>query len=528
VPDAKPVEVLWRNEEESWASFARRIRDTKGDVIVILSSADNAVLLQEEERQHFIEDLAKVRYRVRLATKEPAVISEARRAGLRVFDQTRKLRKALTAHPKAAEALRFFSPSLWRQQWRSKLQSAGLLSVPKMRIWILVGLSVALFGFVVLKLLPSADVHVWPRADIVSQTMNITLVATGSQLPQGGRVRSLPLEKIRVTVRKAITFEDISPEFTGTNAAVKMTIYNTAHEQYSFRKGTRLTNQAGMVFRLQDSVVVPASGKTTANAKADDLDLYDEVIGKRGNVPAGLQWEFPGLSPEERKLVYAKNLVAATGGATNYRTVLQQRDIDTAEKRLRQELLVNAKQQVEEQRQLMNATGERQIELLAKDDVISATYSGFVLPTAFLGQPVVSVPVEGSLTYVMPAYDLKLIQATYSDDLLAHTGVGKQLLSETVHVDPSRIIIIEYDDNFGWIKVTADILGTEQYELDPLSPDGARFGKRVRESIAGLSVHDAVRILRNFPEVDKVEIKTWPPWNTLLPAISSNIRITPQ
>lgn len=528
MPDAKPVAVAWRNEEESWSSFARRIRDTKGDLIVILSSADNAVLLQEEERKQFVEDIAKVRYRVKLATKEPAVIAEARRAGLRVFDKTRKLRKALTGNPKMAEALRFFSPSLWRQQWRSKLQSAGLLSVPKMRIWILVGLSVGLFGFVVFRLLPSADVRVWARADLVSQTMNITLVASGSGIKPPAHVRTLPLVKIRVTVRKSITFEDISPEFTGTDASVTMTVYNSSREQYSFRKGTRLTNQAGMVFRIQDAIFVPANDKVTVKAVADHLDLYDEVIGKRGNVPAGLQWEFPGLSPDERKLVYAKNLVAATGGATNYRTVLQKRDLETAEKRLRQELLVSAKQLVEEERQLMSATGEKKIELLAKDDVIAMTYTGFVLPTQFLGQPVLSVPVEGGLTYTMPAYDVNLVHETFSKELQAHTGEGKQLLPESIHVDPSRIIIIEYDDNFAWIKITADILGTEQYELDPLSPVGSRFGKKLRESIVGLSVHDAVRILRNFPEIDKVDIRLWPPWNGYLPAIPSNISISPQ
>ncbi|NOS67589.1 MAG: hypothetical protein HOO67_04470, partial [Candidatus Peribacteraceae bacterium] len=79
-----------------------------------------------------------------------------------------------------------------------------------------------------------------------------------------------------------------------------------------------------------------------------------------------------------------------------------------------------------------------------------------------------------------------------------------------------------------WIKITADVVGTEQFVLDPLSQVGAKFGKKVREAIAGLSVHDAQRILRNFPEVDRVEIRLWPPWAGVLPSIPSNIRITPQ
>lgn len=523
------ITVLWRTEEESWNAFVRRIRDAKGEIIVVLSSPDNAALLDENERGPFLEECAKIRYRLRFASKEPEVIRHARRLSIRVIDRTRALRRALQGHERSAEALRHFSPSLWRQQWRSRLQTIGLLSVPKVRIWILILLSVALFAFVLLRLLPSADVRLWPRSDVISQTMNITLVASGAVLPPSGNVRTLPLEHIRVHVKKSITFDDISPEFTGTNATVEMTVFNVSKEPYSLRKGTRLLNQAGMVFRLQDVAIVEPGGKVSVPAKADDVDLYGKIIGARGNVPADLQWEFPGLAPADRKLVYAKNLTAATGGTTSSRTVLQQKDIDIGKKRLVQDLLVTAKQLVEEERQLRSAADSRkQLELLSKDDVISIVYTGFVLPKEFLGQPVLSVPIEGELIYTVPAYDLELIRSTYSKDLHAHTGDGKQLIADTVHVDPQKIIIIEFDDNLRWIKVTVDITGTEQFVLDPLMPMGARFGRKVRDAIAGLSVRDAQRILRNFPEVDRVDIRLWPPWAGTIPTIPSNINISPQ
>jgi hypothetical protein len=72
------------------------------------------------------------------------------------------------------------------------------------------------------------------------------------------------------------------------------------------------------------------------------------------------------------------------------------------------------------------------------------------------------------------------------------------------------------------------VIGTEQFVLDPLTPVGSQFGSKVREAIAGLSVHDAQRILRNFPEVERVEISIWPPWSGTLPTIPSNITISPQ
>lgn len=520
--------LLWRADDESWSAFCRRVREASGEILLVLSSTDNAILLQEEERSAFVQECASIRYRLRLASKEPLVIRAAQREGIRVLDRTRKLRAVLAGHARSAEALRHFSPSLWRQQWRSRLQTAGLLSVPKIRIWILLLLSGGLFSFVIFRLLPSADIRVWPREDIVTQTMNILLVSSGSTLPALSSVRTLPLTPITVRVRKSITFDDISPEFIGTDAETIMTIVNTSKEAYSFRTGTRLLNQAGMIFRLQEPVIVAAGERVAAAVTADHFDLYENVIGARGNVPAGLQWEIPGLSVPERKLVYGINEKPASGGTTAYRTVLQQGDLRNARKRLEQELLLTAKQLIEEQRQVLNLDGGRQIELLAKDDIILATYTGFILPVQFLGQAVLSVPIEGELHYTIPGYDLRHVQRTYSRELQAHTGDGKRLLPETVGIDPQKVIVIEFADDITWIKITVDIVGTEQFVLDPLTPSGATFGRKVREAIAGLSVSEAKRILRNFPEVERAEIRLWPPWGSALPEIPSNITISPQ
>ena len=165
-----------------------------------------------------------------------------------------------------------------------------------------------------------------------------------------------------------------------------------------------------------------------------------------------------------------------------------------------------------------------------------ATYTGVVLPTQFLGQAVTSVPITGNLIYTVPAYDLQAIQDSYSQELQAHTSEGMRLMAHSMNIDPLKVIIFEYADDGSkqhlftgeWIKITADLVGTEQFVLDPLTPMGAKFGKKVREAIAGLSVRNAVRILRNFPEVERVDIRLWPPWSGLLPTIPSNITLTLQ
>ena len=502
------------------------MRDAEGESIVILSTADNNVLLQEEERKVFLGELAKIRYRVTLASKEPAVIASARRLGITVYDKTRKLRKVLKGHPKATEALRLFSPSLWRQHWRSRLQSIGLLSLPRMRIGVLIVLSSGLFLFVIFRLLPSATVVLTPRKEVVTHTMNVILAVSGAAIDLPSHVRTIPLLPISVTHRSAITFDDISPEFIGSDASVTMTVTNKKKEAVTLREGSRLMNQAGMIFKIQNGISVPAEGRKTVAAKAEHVDLYGKVIGDRGNVPVGLKWEFPGLPAEDKLLVYAENKEAGRGGRTAYRNVLQAKDLDFAKRRLEQELLASAKEMIKEELEMRSASMQNaSLEFLNKPDLIKTTYSGFVMPTAFIGETVNSVPVEGSIVYTIPAYDAEYILREFGGELQLHIGDGKRLLPGSAHLEPSRVVVFDFADNLSWIKMTVDLLATEEYVLDPLSPTGARFGKRVREAIAGLGRQDAERIVRNFPEVDGVSISIWPPWNRTVPGIPSNIAI---
>jgi hypothetical protein len=519
---------VYRRDEESWVAFARRVRETPGESIVVLTAGDSAFLQHEDERAEFLADLAKVRYRVKFATRDAELLAAARAEGIEVFRTTRELRRVLQGHPDLGQALRLFSPQVWRQQWRSHLQRIGLLSLPKFRIWVLGGLSVILFLFVILRLLPSADIRVWPKQETIDYTSNIVLALSGATLAPT-HVRTLPLIPFTVQLRSSLLFKDISREFIGTSASVKMTLINHSTEEYKLKKGTRMVNQAGMIFKLDRTVSIPAQGTGSVLAKAADQDLYGEDIGARGNVPAGLKWDFLGLNPEERLLVYAENRSPGTGGTSASRRVLQSKDLQVAQELLKKQLSVRAKEIVQEKRALyMQQHPGSQVELLEKDDVIKKAFTGVVLPLALLGKPVDSAPVEGTLVYTVYGYDSHAVLDMLRTDSAEHVSDGMRVLPESFIPERMRVYIIDYDDNLSWIKITADLLGLQEFVLDPLTPVGARFAKHVRETAAGLSKSDASRVIRNMQEVDKVSISLWPPWSGSLPEIPSHISLETQ
>jgi len=285
-------------------------------------------------------------------------------------------------------------------------------------------------------------------------------------------------------------------------------------------------NQAGMVFRLSEQVFVDPGKEVTVPAVAEDVDLYNQIIGERGNVPANLRWDIPGLGPEERKVVYGTNKEPGQGGTTGYRTVLRKEDLEVGRKRLEQELLANAKQLVEEEKILRNTRDrDARLEILYYQELTKTAFSGFVLPTQFLGEPVTSVPIEGAIEYTVYAYDQRSILDLLKDELLSHVREGKELLTDTLTLDRLVVHVIDYADDLSWIKLTVDLTGTERHILDPLSPTGAIFAKRLRELVKNLDKDEAIRIVKNMPEVDSVAISLWPPWRRTLPGIPSHITI---
>jgi len=519
--------VLIPADGESWAAFIRRIRMAEGELLVVLPvAADHLLQTSEHDCRALVAALRPLHNRARLATHSVTVARAARSAEIGVIEGVRELKRVMKDHAQSVEVLRAFSPSLWRQQLRSRLQAIGLLGMPRLRIWLLIAVSIVLFGFVFFKLLPSAEIVVTPREETISHTANIFLVLSGATVELPERVRSLELQPIVVTEQRSIAFDQISKEFIGESAHVPLTIINEADESYSFRAGTRLQNQAGMVFRIQSQLFIDAGGETTVDAVADPEDVYGEVVGDRGNVPAGLKWEFPGLPEDERLLVYGTNAESGTGGVTDYRTVVKEEDLHAAERQLRDELLGIASQIVDEEVLLYNREHPQEVlTRLYYEELTHVAFTGFTLPVQFIGEPMLSVPVEGTIVYTAYGYDEQYILELLTDELKTHVEDGKRLLPESVGHNRLVTHVIDYADDLSWIKLTIDLSGVQQPILDPLTPTGARFAKRVRDGVLGKSREEARRILRNFPEVDDVEVSLWPPWQRILSTIPYHITV---
>ncbi len=528
---AKPpvLIVLTSDGTSTIRETGANIRSSTGPLLLSLTPA-GLHSMNDDDMFRFLRELKALNAdrELTLATKHKKTLDTARRAGWHVIGKSKDLKKKLHGHAQLSEALRTFSPKLWREQIRTQLQGLGLLSLPKIRIWILFGTSACVFIFIVFKLLPSATLHIWPSEEAISQTMNVLFVSSGAEQVPQGRVKTLPLYPLTVKVHKTLTFDEIGKEFTGTNAELKMTVSNDSDEQFSLRKGTRLVNQAGVVFRLKQDVIIPAKSKAKVPAVADQIDQFNEIVGERGNVPVGLKWEIPGLPDAQRLLIYGRNEEVGKGGTTAYKNVLRKEDLDLAQKKLEQDLKATAKQMVSDEREERSHNQGGSMVQLDYEELTRLTFTDMKLPTEFIGQHVTSIPVEGTAYYTVLLYDQDALFNLMKERI--NEGVGDQRIIKDGSVTKENMVLYVIDAPWdapiiSWVKITGDLSATQRYLLDPLTIAGAKFGKEVRDAIAGKSTADAERIIKNLPEVARVTISIWPFWSDTLPAISSNIHI---
>ncbi len=524
--------VFIADEHLSARGLQHAVRRTTGPLIIVLPPSGLTHLKDKELESLLTECRALNKDRTLIvATKDKRVQERAGAKGWETISSIKKLKDTLTGSEDAAAAMRVFSPVAWRQAIRSKLQSVGILSLPKTRIWLLLGASAAVFCFTLLKLLPSATIDIWPSQETENFTTNVYLATSGATLPVSrDRVRILPLILLTVNVERSMTYDQISKNFTGTNAKMLVTVFNDSDETYSLRKGSRISNQAGMKFRLKDDVILEAHTHTDARAEADPLDVYGEVLGERGNVPGGVKWDFNGLTQEERKLVYARNERPATGGATAYVNVLTKEDIEGslqhagARQRLEQELLSVAKQQVEDDLEARNNLENSHLVQLVRDELTITTYKDFDLSNSFVGQNVTSIPIHGAISYTVVLYDENQLLHLLTDEVRKRIPPEKTVVeSSLVKENMNLHVIAPWDDDLKWIKITADLTYTQRFILDPLTPNGAKFGKYIRDSVAGKPIDEAQRIIRNLPEVSDADIRLWPPWTDTLPELGSSM-----
>lgn len=344
-------------------------------------------------------------------------------------------------------------------------------------------ITILLLGVIIFITSKKADIVIVAKED--AKKVNMTVVLSSDKKPG-----SIPGS---VTSTVFAWIEQYQPTGTRTvqgTSKGEVIIYNKTAADQPLVKTTRLLDPKGVMFRLAETVRVPARGQVT-------VPVYADQAGTQGDI-APTQFTIPGLPETKQKVVYAESKAAMTGGAATV-GVLSEDDIKSAQ--------VNFKEKVKQAfLQTISQTG-KEINVSVADQ--------FVVTSAKAGDQVGSFSVSGTSTLIVVSYDLKDLTAKVASEVASKIDTSAERF---ITADRKPLITVS---NFSLKDRTADLAVTQ----DALVTLDANVDKLAPKNFVGKSKDEIQRYILGLDHVVGVDIKFSPSWMSSAPTAADRIRV---
>ena len=398
----------------------------------------------------------------------------------------------------------------------------------------LLAFSVGLFLFLSFLAFPGATLEIKPEKKGMEIITNIKLINSEKQetvtlSPHENTILGFPIESI---FEKEMDFSTITKEFQGSNASGELVILNTFPEERRLRPTTRFQTDTGIIFRIDDWVVLPAAtldaqgaivpGERIVTVQADEKDIYGELIGERGNITPR-KFFLPGLEPSARKNLWAESYIPFNGGFTDWVPRITQADIDAAQRKIEAELLASATEDMQRFVTEKNAREQEDLVLLLGDKFEERTIMDIIVEDNILGTTQESFHISARLKVRTWAYSMAELYELIWNEFSTKTDRRTQLAA--IDINTSSPELLERDEENGMLKISVAARGAQEFLIDPRSEAGIRFVNKIKEQIVGIDVAQAEAIVANQEEVSEVNISIWPFWSRNIPNLPENIAI---
>lgn len=401
------------------------------------------------------------------------------------------------------------------------------------------GFSFLLFFFVAYISLPNSSVYISPNFIPIEQAVNVTLADADRH------------EKwLRTTTNKALAMYEISPgvientiqfqptgfDLDGENAEGEIIIYNTSDREFPLLPFTRFQTENGIIVRSTRFLNLPPGSPeepsiTTAQVVASPLDINNIPTGERGNLDANTRLFLPGLRIETQQEVYALVTDGLKGGVASKDRIVTENDLNSAEQQAIDQLQKTYQDQLADYISKYNQDYGLELTLFDFPETFRVTNVETNLDRNLLGQKMPSFDITARAEIKAYAYDNDEFEKILVDQLKSVKSPDKELTK--IDTDNIQMRILDTLDataiqnklNEGFIEVTASISGVEKYIVDPNTIAGQKLYEKITQNVTDLRVSEAKRYVQSLPEIDRVEVSTWPFWAPTLPKNPDNIKI---
>ncbi|OGL89014.1 hypothetical protein A3H75_03040 [Candidatus Uhrbacteria bacterium RIFCSPLOWO2_02_FULL_51_9] len=291
-------------------------------------------------------------------------------------------------------------------------------------------------------------------------------------------------------------FKPTGTETKEAAAAGRVVIKNTTTRNQPLVATTRLLSPGGVLFRLKESVTVPAGGEVTAR-------VYADKSGKQGEL-GPTKFTIPGLFEPLQQKIYAESSEPMTGGVLAI-GIVSKEDIEKAKSAVRTAIL-------EEAQRLLIAR--------EKADTAIVGFVGKIAKVDFevsgaAEDAVSGFSVTGKGVVVGALYHKEEARALVNRKL--QEKVARQPVKLVTGEALPEVVVDRYDPNGLWVQLTLSQSGVTYVTENSPAFDPVKFYGKSRAEIE--------EYVRGISGVREVTVKFRPAWSDVAPRVPEHIEV---
>lgn len=331
------------------------------------------------------------------------------------------------------------------------------------------------------------------------ERINTDFIATVIDKSANQQIKGLSLTGLveRADIDIEQQFQTAGKEVKEAKVSGLVTIYNKRNSEQALIKTTRLLSPDEKLYRLQETVRVPAGGKV------ENVAIYADKAEKSMEVGA-VKFTIPGLSPSAQELVYAesseKTLYQEIGDA-----VVSELDLANAKESLKNVLMeklakISEDNKYQEYDNVIYNIGDSQIQ-----------YSS----SASVGDKIDKFTVSAKAQAAIVAFNTKDVEAVAKLKLEESLPDDKQVSSFDENNFTFAFDRYDLDSAIADLKVEAVAQMILKDGTDIINPD----------KLVGLTREQLDDYLSSLREVAGYEIKFTPNWISKVPGLVDHIKV---
>lgn len=323
---------------------------------------------------------------------------------------------------------------------------------------------------------------------------------------------------------KSLSYEILTLETTG-ESQVKATGQATVQEQATgiieiikttpgaerLIKNTRFRTPDGLVFRIQESVIVPGSIKDSDGANVPgtiEVEVFADDVGDEYNIPANQTFDIPGFKENNFTALYeaitARNNAPFTGGFDGPQFQIDENELSEARQKLQIDLRDNLLARIET---------EKPADFIAFPEAVAITYNQ--LPAVEYGQDLVTIREQAIL-------QIPLFKAVEFGSFLAQETIATYD-GNPVRVDDPSALIFQYTQ----ATTSSSVIANEPSLTFSLTGKPLLIweydAKTLTENLAGLPKTAINNAVTAHPGIEEARVQITPFWKRTFPEKAEDI-----